>query len=377
MIQLQSYVKKHRGCIYWDPFIGILFFIILLFISHLVPHNVTEDQIDNSPTDKSTEELTVTTPVPTTITPSSPLTYKPLETSLPPSSTPLPPTPTPTVFIGYANVNIKGREAQVFELDFNNIAEAYEGFLIGSKISWDRFVSIQMQDDFRGLISFNRNEPYGYLGVQADFNLTPIPPKLGQYANLKFSLQNDKITDVVIMFSMHNKDEKYTYSKAAIPPHEPLFYVDRMCEGVTLGHDPVYFGRYEVLVKTGTILENWLPFCDAIDLTPQSPFFEKGKDFTDWEDQYFRIVYNDSDSFIFQNHPGNLRVELEEFDTVESMMDFDANNYSQIDNVNRTYKKGFRPCGSSKGTFLNIGFELVNHSSVDIRIYKIIVILKP
>ena len=149
-----------------------------------------------------------------------------------------------------------------------------------------------------------------------------------------------------------------------------------MCVNAKDGLDPVYFGKYEVLVKSGTTLQNWNDFHEPIRRTPQSPFINKERDFTDWEDQYFRIVYRDSDSLIYLNHPGYLRVKLEKFNTIDEMMYFDVNTYAESANINEKSKESFRNCGKDKNTLLNIGFELINHSSVDIRIYKIIIILK-
>lgn len=335
-----------------------------------------EDQKEASPINSSTDIPTLTTPVPTTSTP-----IPPTITPIPPTSTPIPPTstptPTPTVFIGYSGVKIKEKDAHIFELDFNTIAEIYDGPVKGSRIPWDNYVIFNMKKDFRGSVSFNKGEPYGYLGVEADYILTPLPPELGQNAHFEFSLRNEDITDVIVMASMHNKDNNYSVSVSGVPPHEPLIYVDRMCVRSNDGHDPVYFGKYEVLVKIGTTIQNWNDFYEPIRLTQQSPFNNDERDFTDWEDHYFRIVYRASDSFIYPNHPGLLRVKLEKFDTIDEMMFFDVNTFAESANINKKNKESGRDCGTDENTLLNIGFELVNHSSVDIRIYKIIIILKP
>ena len=65
---------------------------------------------------------------------------------------------------------------------------------------------------------------------------------------------------------------------------------------------------------------------------------------------------------------------LQEFDDIETMMSFDIYDYHPENDINLKQYSIYRDCGKTV-TNVQIGIEPVTKSSIEFRIYKIIIIV--
>ncbi len=303
----------------------------------------------------------------------------PASTSVPASTNaPTPPnTPTPTyIFMPFRTAVIHKEKVLVFEADFNEIGKRSSGFFDVEKIpGWQSYVSKPSQsENFRGNLILEGDLSDSYLSVVAD-KTEGLKEGFGQKMEFEIDLHDYEIRDIIVLFSHHNRDNQWEISEEL--PHEPALFLNFSC-GNKDNKIGLFFGRYERIVYDPS-KNAYVTQLDLSGGVETNPFNQKGIDYFDWNERYFQLIMSFPDTVININKLENLRVDLEDFDTIDPLDQFNIENYlpeELDDNHNRKVYTAYLPCGRVK-TNLKFGAELVNNGSVDIRIYKVIVILSP